>query len=98
MAHFIGYVQGSRGEASRVGTTSSGMSAIARGWDVGGQVCAYNDDKTGMDYVEFSVNGGSNDASRSKTILRVWQDGRVEFLDERMAILNSIINTMEANV
>ena len=33
MAHFYGSIQGNRGEATRLGTTNSGMVAIAASWD-----------------------------------------------------------------
>jgi hypothetical protein len=35
MAQFIGYVKGSRGEASRLGSSASGIRAQAQGWNVG---------------------------------------------------------------
>src|SRR5262249_13144506 len=33
MAHFYGRLQGSRGEATRCGTKSSGIAATVRSWD-----------------------------------------------------------------
>jgi len=33
MAHFYGSIQGNRGEATRLGTSNSGMSAVAASWD-----------------------------------------------------------------
>jgi len=62
MARFIGYVQGQRGEASRLGSPSSGIEAEARGWNVGVKVSGH---VNGDDADEFAVfvTGGSNDPS-----------------------------------
>ena len=38
MARFIGFIRGNRGEASRLGTGESGMSASARGWNCGARI------------------------------------------------------------
>lgn len=38
MARFIGYVQGSKGEAHRIGNGTSGLTAKANGWRVGAEV------------------------------------------------------------
>lgn len=59
MAHFIGYLKGNRGEASRLGTGNSGIRAQAQGWDIGGKVyCSVNNN--GEDIVEMYVTRGSN--------------------------------------
>lgn len=69
MAHFIGRVQGNRGEASRLGSKDSGMDATARGWRIGGSVyCFHQDaDKTNgieeKDVVRFDLDGGSTHRS-----------------------------------
>ena len=38
MGHFIGYVRGSRGRASRLGTKDTGMNVEGNGWNIGGNV------------------------------------------------------------
>lgn len=58
MAHFIGYLKGSRGEVSRLGRKTTGVDATARGWDIGGGVRVFH--RNGCDHVEFVLNGGSN--------------------------------------
>lgn len=61
MARFIGFLKGSRGEVSRLGTPASGMSAEARGWNVGGKVYC-NADEGPQDTVQMSLTGGSKGA------------------------------------
>lgn len=67
MAHFIGYVQGARGEASRLGSKSSGIDATGRGWNIGGSVMLRSNEskdeegkKIERDSVTLSVDSGSN--------------------------------------
>ncbi len=59
MAHFRATIQGMRGEASRLGTKSSGMYACIDGWDIGIDVSIGHID--GYDVVCMSLTGGSND-------------------------------------
>lgn len=59
MARFIGSVRGNRGEASRLGTPQSGLSAHAQGWDIGASAYVYVNSK-GEDLVRVSINRGSN--------------------------------------
>ena len=51
MAHFIGSVQGQRGEASRLGGKKSGLTAYAASWQGGVRVSLYHDETTGKDRV-----------------------------------------------
>jgi len=60
MAHFIGYVHGSRGEASRLGTKDSGITAKANGWDIGAETSIRYDEKIDMDIVTVYLTAGSN--------------------------------------
>jgi hypothetical protein len=66
MARFRGTIQGHRGEASRLGTSSSGLEVDAGGWDIGVRVtigsCPGNRSE---DYVEISLTGGSNSSCQS---------------------------------
>lgn len=59
MAHFIGTVQGSGGEASRMGTKRSGLTTDACGWHVGAKVDLRHDEATGEDIVTVYLTGGS---------------------------------------
>ena len=58
MAHFIGYVQGGRGEASRVGHKSCGLTSSANGWNSGVRVDALVDE-TGQDVFNIYATTGS---------------------------------------
>jgi hypothetical protein len=62
MARFIGYVQGQAGETSRLGSPKSGITAEARGWDVGVKVIGR--DIGGEDvFSVFSTSGSNGGAS-----------------------------------
>ena len=60
MAQFYASIQGNRGEATRMGTKSSGIYGHIRGWDVGCSVIIRYDKKTGKDIVTVYKTGGSN--------------------------------------
>lgn len=47
MAHFYGTLQGSRGEASRLGTKASGLQVTAASWDGAIDVSLDYDERTG---------------------------------------------------
>lgn len=64
MAHFIGYLQGSRGEASRLGTKNTGIDARAQGWEIGGKIIM-ECNKDGEDIVTIYVTRGSNNRGNS---------------------------------
>jgi hypothetical protein len=53
MAHFYGVLNGSRGEATRCGTKSSGMTATAASWQGAVSVSLYERD--GIDYARVSL-------------------------------------------
>lgn len=55
MAHFIGIIQGQRGEASRLGTKSSGMDTTAASWQGSVRVYLYHDDQSSRDMVRVSL-------------------------------------------
>ena len=60
MARFYASIQGNKGEATRMGTASSGITGHIRGWNVGAHVdCRPNVD-TDRDVVEIGLSGGSN--------------------------------------
>ena len=54
MAHFYGTVQGTRGEASRLGTKNSGLRTVAASWAGSIEVWLGHNDTTGED--TFSVD------------------------------------------
>lgn len=60
MAQYIGYVLGTHGEVSRLGSKASGLRAIARGWGLGGQARMEYREKEGQDVVSLRIVQGSN--------------------------------------
>lgn len=50
MAHFIGYVQGDRGPASRRGSKKNGLEVKAKGWHGAIFVAVWHNETTGHDY------------------------------------------------
>jgi hypothetical protein len=66
MAHFYASMKGSRGEATRVGTKQSGLTAHVRGWDIGARVELSHVD--GRDYVRVYATTGSNGGGSDQLI------------------------------
>jgi hypothetical protein len=64
MARFIGYVQGQAGDASRLGSPRSGITAQAQGWNVGVKVMGRDVD--GEDEFAIFSTGGSSGAGSTK--------------------------------
>lgn len=60
MAHFIGYLQGNRGQASRLGTKASGIYSKVSGWNIGAEIVIDYDENTKKDIVKIYKTGGSN--------------------------------------
>jgi hypothetical protein len=60
MSRFYGSMQGSRGEATRCGTTVSGVTAHVRGWLVGAIVTVETCGQCGEDRVSVGLTGGSS--------------------------------------
>lgn len=67
MAQFYGDLQGNRGEATRMGTKSSGIRAHVRGWNVGARIHV-KVDRDGNDHVYVYRTSGSN-GSRSDVLI-----------------------------
>lgn len=79
MAHFIGALQGSRGAVTRLGTPSSGINTVARGWSVGVNVQGRKEDNG--DVFEIYADGGSNGHTVGMYIGTVkLVDGKVTFI------------------
>ena len=68
MARFRGTIQGTRGEASRLGTAATGLTSVANGWNVGGEVEISDDN--GGDVVDFTLTAGSGRGRSARTFAR----------------------------
>ena len=58
MARFYASIQGNRGEATRMGTKTSGIGGHIRGWNVGARIEIRH--VAGKDVVQVYRTGGSN--------------------------------------
>jgi hypothetical protein len=56
MAHFRGTIKGVRGEASRLGTKASGLTANIASWQGAVDVRLWHDEETGQDMAEVSLS------------------------------------------
>lgn len=70
MAHFRGTIQGARGEASRLGHKTSGLTTTNNGWHQGVKVRAWVDGE-GHDIHDIIITGGSDRGMQSTLIGRV---------------------------
>lgn len=69
MARFYGSMQGTRGQATRMGSAKSGFDAHIRGWTVGVRVQLR--DEEGHDVVYIYETGGSNGHSSERLIAKL---------------------------
>ena len=60
MAHFYASIQGNRGEATRMGTKSSGIDGHIRGWTSGVKVYGHYDETHDFDHFDIYLSSGSN--------------------------------------
>jgi hypothetical protein len=68
MAHFIGYMEGSRGQVSRLGTKRSGMVTQVQGWNFGVKAAIYYNEKTDRDEVRIMLTHGSGSYGSDKDL------------------------------
>lgn len=67
MAHFRGTLQGMRGETSRLGSKSSGLTADCDGWQGGVRVSLYVND-AGEDSAQVELTDGSGSDGLAVTV------------------------------
>lgn len=77
MARFYASIQGSRGQATRMGTKDSGIKGHIRGWDSGVEVSGYYDQVADVDVFKVYVTGGSNDQIACKLVATI-RDGKLK--------------------
>ena len=80
MAHFRSTCTGHRGEASRLGTKSSGMRTTCNGWNIGATVEASYSDELQSDVIRISINHGSSNLRTAGTISVTSIDGKLRIL------------------
>ena len=56
MAHFLASIQGSRGEASRLGTKSSGIESAVASWSGSVRVRLWFDEVSGVDHCSVRLS------------------------------------------
>ena len=67
MAHFYADIQGNHGEATRMGTPTSGISGHIRGWNVGVRVYGHINSE-GKDCFDITLTSGSSGHGRPKCL------------------------------
>lgn len=78
MARFIAGAQGGRGDATRLGTTASGVFAYARGWNSGVHVRGHVT-VTGDDEFHVYMDGGSHNKAGTLIGTVTVRDGKPHF-------------------
>lgn len=73
MSQFYASIQGSRGEATRQGTKSSGIEGHIRGWHTGAFVVVYYDKETKQDHVRVYKTTGSHNRG-AKQLIAEWDE------------------------
>lgn len=73
MARFMGKLTGQGKAITRTGHESTGLSAEAFGWNVGGMLVAQVED--GEDVIYVFRTGGSNDAFGRTRIAKITKEG-----------------------
>lgn len=81
MARFRAEIHGNRGQASRLGSSSSGILATVNGWEDGIRVIA-RVDREGRDTLDVFATGGSNNRLALQFVGTMaggkWFPGRVD--------------------
>lgn len=97
MARFRGSVKGQRGEASRLGSKSSGLVVHANGWHTGVTVVLTCDPEAigDVDMVQVYLTGGSG--SFDSILLATWREGEqtVTIAGKQMDLREWIIGRRE---
>jgi hypothetical protein len=90
MARFLAAIQGSRGEATRLGTPNSGIRAQAQGWDVGVKV--HGDvDENDTDVFQIYATHGSHAHGSSRYLGKIYKGTDGELYFERSENLAAVM-------
>lgn len=68
MAHFYGSIRGQRGEASRLGGKSSGLTTYAASWQGAVRVSLYYNSATDTDMVDVYLTKHTNGAGTERVL------------------------------
>lgn len=68
MAQFYASIQGNRGESTRIGTKSSGITGHIRGWSIGARVEVSHEN--GEDVIRVYKTSGSNGSKNPELIAK----------------------------
>lgn len=77
MSHFYGTMQGSRGEATRAATKTSGLTTKAAGWQGCIRTEIYFDEATGKDHYRVLLTPWQNSGGTSRVIAEGVLDAKV---------------------
>ena len=80
MAQFRGTVEGNRGQASRLGHKTYGLTTTCNAWDIGIDCEAYH--SNGEDIIVVYLTGGSNARHGRKRLAWVDSSGKIHVSHE----------------
>jgi hypothetical protein len=84
MSHFYGTLQGNKGEATRCGSKSSGVDAVAASWRGCGTAFTYFNEERGVDMLRLAI-----DVWKGAGMRAVLYDGPVDPRTDPSALLES---------
>ena len=81
MAHFYGKLQGNRGETTRLGSKSSGITSTINGWGIGVTTKIEFSELLNTDIVHVYHTKGSNNNSHYLIISYAYIDGKFTIIN-----------------
>jgi hypothetical protein len=78
MAQYHAKIKGNRGEASRLGSKESGISALINGWNIGIGVDMFYDDDLEQDKIVVYKTYGSNKTGKDELLMTVYENGTID--------------------
>ena len=87
MAQFRATIQGNRGDASRLGTKSSGLDVTCNGWNLGASASVGYDEDKEEDYVNINLTTGSSYSGKYLPLFYGTQAEVNKILEEQPAVV-----------
>ena len=81
MAHYYARAQGNKGETTRCGTRSSGITARVDSWSIGARSVIKYDTTINADVVTLYATGGSDDSYGKRIMSYAYIDGKFTIID-----------------